>query len=157
MRIYDCVMDTDAAADILHHDFWDWDRFEFSRTSRQIFAETAAKYFEKKLLPLCSHMVGSLNARESLTDFASKIPFSQGIYIEEILLNASTGIGGFPSGFRFEFSLGSQWSLLAGLPNLKIINVYIRSPMLLGSYGHVVIQGGFEIKYVKTRSNALLV
>lgn len=157
MRVYDYIMDTDSAADILHHELWEWDRFEFSRTSRQIFAETAPRYLEKKLLPLSSRMVGSLNARESMHDFISKIPFHQGIHIKEIVLHAREDYGCCPYGFRFEFSLGSRWSLLAGLSNLKVINLHMRSSMLPASYCGIEKQGDFEIRYIRSKLNPLLI
>jgi hypothetical protein len=157
MRVYDYVMDTDAAADILHHELWEWNRLEFSHTSRQIFAETAARYFEKKLLPLSSRMVGSLNARESIHDFVSKIPFHQGTHIKEIVLHAREEYGCFPHSFCFGFSLGSRWSLLAGLSNLKVINLHMRSTMLPASYCGIEKQGDFEIRYIRTKLNPLLI
>lgn len=39
---------------VLNDDLLEWDRLSLSRTCRQIFAETAQRYFEQKLLPLSS-------------------------------------------------------------------------------------------------------
>jgi hypothetical protein len=46
------VYNPDVCGEIDHHDHPDWDRLNTSRTSRQIFAETATDYFEAHLLPV---------------------------------------------------------------------------------------------------------
>lgn len=64
-----------------------WNRLDFSRTCHQIFAETATKYFERKLLSLSLQMAGTWDDRESLPEFTNRIPFSQGDYIKGIVLD----------------------------------------------------------------------
>ncbi|KAF2831299.1 hypothetical protein CC86DRAFT_137468 [Ophiobolus disseminans] len=49
-RILELAMDIDGPAPSLHDEYPLWDRLDVSRTSRQIFAETAHRYFQSKLI-----------------------------------------------------------------------------------------------------------
>jgi hypothetical protein len=49
--IYELIMES-SGSHLLHADLNSWDRLDFSRTCRQIFAETAPLYHGMKLLPL---------------------------------------------------------------------------------------------------------
>lgn len=48
-RIYDLALDLHTSD--LHEDHVTWERLSLAQSSRQLFAETAPQYFEKKMLP----------------------------------------------------------------------------------------------------------
>jgi hypothetical protein len=65
-RIYDFTLDLKSGR-IQHDDHYDWDRLELSRTCRQIYAETAADYFDLKILPLhlCEIVIPNIRELEA--------------------------------------------------------------------------------------------
>lgn len=143
-------MDTNSAK-ILHSENLDWNRLNLSRTCRQIFAETAAKHFEKKLLPLSIQMVGTCDHHECLEEFTNRTPFSQGHYIKEIVLDHRPIIGD-----PYRFSFGAEWSLLSGLSNLNIVNISTETRLPNVIKNIVQKDRGFEIRYAKKKAGALL-
>jgi hypothetical protein len=131
-QIYGLVMDTDYQH-LLHEDCFDWDRLSLSRTSRQLFAETAQDYFDNKLRDFANSGV-LLAEPGSNKVLITKLTPSQKSMITRVIvhldcfpLTDSSFINLLP-GKDYRFS-----STLEKLPNLQ--HIVIESEGWPDSYG----------------------
>ena len=83
--IHDLV--ADFSPQVVHDDYPTWDRLTFSRTSRQIFAETAPSYFSNKLLPLRNAHGCFFGGTNDWQETMAKLTPSQKRYIKKVVLS----------------------------------------------------------------------
>jgi hypothetical protein len=107
-------MDTDSAK-ILHNDYRYWSRLDVSRTCRLMFAETATRYFELKLLPLSANTVAfsGLSTSSAPPTILQSLNSIQAAHIKEVFLSLRQADD-------ICWETGYNWPL-EELPNLQVI------------------------------------
>jgi hypothetical protein len=91
-----------------HSEYLEWNHLDFSRTCRQIFAETAGNYFESKILPFATHVVAFSSQEANPAEVIARLNILQRAVIKRLFL----------------FDSQAAWTrktLFVELPNLKHI------------------------------------